>query len=157
MKKSILYIFAASALVLSSCNDLLDKNPRDTFTNGPAFWSNVNEVESYSNAFYSFYGTASSFYFDALNDNQVSPTFANWTSRTIPNKSAAWSGRFTTVRRVNYMLDGIKTSSLSDAEKAKFEAIGRLNRAWVYYELVKMYADVQWEQKVILDPNDEAG
>ncbi len=156
MKKSFLYIFAASALVLTGCNDLLDKNPRDTFTNGPAFWSNVNEVESYSNAFYSFYGTASSFYFNALNDNQVKPTFADWTFRTIPNKSSAWSGRFTKVRRVNYMLDGIKTSSLTDAEKAKFEAIGRLNRAWVYYELVKMYGDVQWEEKVILDPNDEA-
>src|SRR3712207_7067833 len=70
MKKSILYLLAASTLALTGCNDLLDKDPRDTFTNTPAFWSNANEVESYSNGFYSFYGTASSFYFNALNDDQ---------------------------------------------------------------------------------------
>lgn len=156
MKKSILYILATAALTLTGCNDLLDKNPRDTFVNAPAFWSNVNEVESYSNGFYSFYGSASSFYFNTLNDDQANPSFANWTYRTIPNKAAAWSGRFTKIRRVNYMLDGIKTSSLSDAQKARYEAIGRLNRAWVYYELVQMYGDVQWEDKVIGDPNEEA-
>ena len=42
MKKSMLYIIAASALLLSSCNDLLDKSPRDTFTNQPSFWINEN-------------------------------------------------------------------------------------------------------------------
>ena len=75
MKKSIFYILAASALVLGSCDDLLDKNPRDTFTNNPDFWSNNNQVESYSNGFYEFYGSASNFYFNALNDDQIEPTF----------------------------------------------------------------------------------
>src|SRR3712207_9088788 len=80
--------------------DLLDKDPRDTFTNTPAFWSNANEVESYSNGFYSFYGTASSFYFNALNDDQASPDFADWDFTTIPNKASAWNSRFTNIRQI---------------------------------------------------------
>ena len=55
MKKSILYIIAASALMLTSCDDFLEKNPRDTFVNNPAFWSNNNLVESYANRFYAYY------------------------------------------------------------------------------------------------------
>ena len=54
MKKSILYIIAASALMLTSCDDFLEKNPRDTFVNNPAFWSNNNLVESYANRFYAY-------------------------------------------------------------------------------------------------------
>src|SRR3712207_7865614 len=53
------------------------------------------------------------------------------------------------------MLDGLKTSTLPEAEKTKYEAIGRMNRAWVYFQLVKMYGDVQWEESVITDLNDE--
>jgi len=156
MKKSIFYILAASALVLGSCDDLLDKNPRDTFTNNPDFWSNSNQVESYSNGFYEFYGSASNFYFNALNDDQIEPTFANWTFTTVPTKAGAWSARFTNIRRVNYMLDGLKTSTLPAAQKKRYEAIGRLNRAHEYAELARLYGDVQWENKVIGDLNDEA-
>ena len=156
MKKSIFYIVAASALLFSSCDDLLDKNPRDTFVNNPAFWSNNNQVESYSNGFYEFYGGASNFYFNALNDDQVEPTFANWSFTTVPAKSGAWSNRFTNIRRINYMLDGLKTSTLPAAQRKRYEAIGRLNRAYEYAELTKMYGDVQWENKAITDLNDEA-
>ncbi len=156
MKKSILYIIAASALVLTSCDDLLDKSPRDTFTNTPAFWSNTNMVESYSNRFYAYYGGASNFYFNTLNDDQVAPSFANWTFTNVPATASAWSSRFTNIRRVNYLLDGLKTSTLPTATKTQYEAIGRLNRAYVYSELVKMYGDIQWENTVILDPEDPA-
>ena len=47
-------------------------------------------------------------------------------------------------------------SSLDDAVKKNYEAIARLNRAWQYFNLVRQYGDVQWQEKVILDPNDEA-
>ncbi len=174
MKKSIIYTFAAAALLLSSCNDLLDKSPRDTFTNAPAFWSNTNQVESYSNGFYENYigyNSGSSygwFYFTSLSDDQDSPDFDNWNYTTIPNTSSEWSGSmrqngsaatvvgFRQVRKINYMIDGLKSSTLSGAEKAKFLGIARLNRAWAYYQLVRKYGDVQWENTVIADPSDEA-
>lgn len=149
MKTKIFCVLAAASLLLAGCDDLLDKEPRDTFLNNKAFWSNENQVEGYSNAFYGFYGSASSFYFNSLNDDQVNPSFDNWTYTTVPNKSGVWSGMFTNIRQINYMLDGLKISTLPNATKARYEAIGRLNRAWEYYQLVQMYGDVQWEDHVI--------
>jgi len=149
MKTKIFCVLAAASLLLAGCDDLLDKDPRDTFLNNKAFWSNENQVEGYSNAFYGFYGSASSFYFNSLNDDQVNPSFDNWTYTTVPNKSGVWSGMFTNIRQINYMLDGLKISTLPNATKVRYEAIGRLNRAWEYYQLVQMYGDVQWEDHVI--------
>ena len=42
MKKSIIYALAASALVLTGCDDFLDKDMRSGFTNNPAFWNNAD-------------------------------------------------------------------------------------------------------------------
>ena len=51
MKTKIFCVLAAASLLLAGCDDLLDKDPRDTFLNNKAFWSNENQVEGYSNAF----------------------------------------------------------------------------------------------------------
>ena len=155
MKIQWLYIFLASSFMLVGCDNLLDKDPRDTFINNKGFWSNDNQVSSYSNGFYEFYGTARSFYFTSLNDDQANPSFDNWTFTTVPNKSASYSGNFSKVRQINYMLDGLETSTLSTAKKTNYAAIARLNRAWIYYQLVKMYGNIQWESHVIGDINSD--
>ena len=141
MKIQWLYIFLASSFMLVGCDNLLDKDPRDTFINNKGFWSNDNQVSSYSNGFYEFYGTARSFYFTSLNDDQANPSFDNC--------------NFSKVRQINYMLDGLETSTLSTAKKTSYAAIARLNRAWIYYQLVKMYGDIQWESHVIGDINSD--
>lgn len=162
MKKSVLYALAASVMVLASCDDMLDKTPRSEFSNTPAFWSNSNSVESYSNTLYENYsgygqgGSGGWFYFKSLSDDQADPNFENWTFTTIPNGSSYWSSAFTEIRRCNYIIEGMAMSSLDDAVKKNYEAIARLNRAWQYFNLVRQYGDVQWYDKVILDPNDEA-
>lgn len=167
MKKSILYL-AASALLLTSCNDMLDKDPRDTFVNNADFWSNANKVTSYSNKFYNnFVGYSQSgnygwFYFKSLSDDQCNAGFDNWTYVTIPTSSTEWSGDinrgvmgFAQVRQCNYMIDGLNSSSLSASEKAGYLAIARLNRAWTYYQLVRKYGDVQWQSHAVTNPEDE--
>ena len=52
MRKSIILALAATALTLTSCDDFLERNPRDTFVEGKAFWDNDNAVKSYTNRFY---------------------------------------------------------------------------------------------------------
>lgn len=149
-------------MVLASCDDMLDKTPRSEFSNTPAFWSNSNSVESYSNTLYENYsgygqgGSGGWFYFKSLSDDQADPNFENWTFTTIPNASSYWSSAFTEIRRSNYIIEGMAMSSLDDAVKKNYEAIARLNRACQYFNLVRQYGDVQWYDKVILDPNDEA-
>ncbi len=163
MKKSVLYLLTVGALVLTGCNDLLDKEPRDKFINTPAFWSNQNQVENYCNSFYGSYsgygqsGTYGEFYFTSLSDDQVNPNFDNWDFVTVPGTATAWSSPFTEIRRANYLITGMEGSSLTDDQKAYYTAIGRLHRAFNYFKLVRAYGDVQWFDQVPLnaDPNDE--
>ena len=158
MKKTI--ILAASALMLlASCDDMLDKAPRDKFVNNPEFWNNVNQVESYSNRFFEQYvgygqsGNYGWFYFKSLSDDQVNPDFDNWDRTSVLGNDSYWSNPFTEIRRANYMLAGLKTSTLSESQRNHFAAVARLNRAWQYYQLVRMYGDVQWYEDVVMDPD----
>ena len=161
MKKIIIYASVAFTLMLSGCNDMLDKSPRDTFTNNTTFWSNANAVESYSNKFYDNYigynskGDFGWFYFKSFSDDQVNPTFDDWTYKTIPSNSSDWTDGSKEIRRINYLIQGLSSSTLTNGEKARFMAIGRLNRAWEYYQMVRKFGNVQWMQDVITDPNDD--
>lgn len=154
MKKIFLYIIALSALLLVSCDDMLNKMPRDTFSNAPSFWSNENNVNSYSNKYYDNYGSSGLFYFTSLSDDQASPSFDNWKFTNIPTGASAWSDAFTEIRRINYAISGLKTSTLPKKTVDYYMAVNRLNRAWEYYNLVREYGDVQWVNQMVLNPSD---
>ena len=54
MKK--LFIYGTIVLMaLTSCNDLLDKEPLDTFSNTPEYWSNTDNLENQCNTFLNNY------------------------------------------------------------------------------------------------------
>lgn len=144
---------------MASCNDTLDKMPRDKFVNNPEFWNNENQVESYSNRFYEDYvgygqgGGYGWFYFKSLGDDQVNPDFDNWDYTSVPGSSSNWTSPYTEIRRANYMIAGIQGSTLSESLKNHYLAVARLNRAWQYYQLVRMYGDVIWYEDVVMDPD----
>ena len=125
MRKSIILALAAAALTLTSCNDFLDRDPRDTFTEGKSFWSNENAVESYTNRFYTnFVGYSQGggygwFYFKSLGDDQATSTLDDWTYKTIPNTAANYNDWFTEARRANYVIQNVPSSSLKEASKTK--------------------------------------
>ena len=159
MKK--LFIYGTMALMaLTSCNDFLDKSPLDAFTNTPAYWSNTNNLDNQCNTFYNNYkgygqsDTPGWFYFKTLSDDQVDYQSTVWTYTSLVATSTNWSDPFTEIRRAGYIIEGLKTSSLDAPVKANYEGIARLNRAWEYYQLVRMYGDVQWINKVV-DPLEE--
>lgn len=151
---------SAVSMLLAGCSGLLNQKPRDVITNDASLWNNANLVESYTNGFYENYigyGQNSKlgwFYFKSLGDDQANPDFDNWSFTTVPSTSKEWTDKFAQIRRVNYLLDGLKTSTLPLAQKNQFEGIGRLNRAWLYYQLVREYGDIQWEDRVINNPDD---
>ena len=160
MKKSIILAsVAVLALVFASCNDMLDKNPRDRFVLDDSFWSNANQVESFSNTLYENYsaygqgGSGGWFYFKSLSDDQVNPSFDDWMFTSVPATSSYWSSPYTEIRRCNYLINGVANSSLDNKEY--YIAVGRLNRAWQYFQLVRMYGDVQWLDVVIDDPESD--
>lgn len=159
MKK--LFIYGTMVLMaMTSCDDFLDKAPLDAFTNTPAYWSNESNLENQCNTFYNNYmGHGQGdihgwFYFKTLSDDQVDYTSTIWTYTNVNATATEWSEPFTEIRRANYIIEGLKTSSLDASIKANYEGIARLNRAWEYYQLVRMYGDVQWINTVV-DPVDQ--
>lgn len=152
---------AAAALTLTSCDDFLDKNPRDTFTETPSFWGNESAVESYTNRFYTnFVGfsqnsSAGWYYFKSLSDDQCTSALDDWTYKTIPSTASNYNDWFTEIRRASYVIQNMPSSSLSETLRTKFTAVARLSRAWCYYMLVRQYGDVEWIDGVISNPEDE--
>ncbi len=160
MKNKITFLAGAAMCVLTGCNDMLDKNPRDTFVNNKEFWSNTNAVESYTNKFYDNYvgysenGSFGWYYFKSLNDDQCNSGFDNWLFTTVPSTSTYWTDGFKEVRRANYVIQNVAASSMPAASKTYYTAVARLNRAWQYYQLVREYGDVEWLSGVITDVDD---
>ncbi len=161
MKTNILLAAGIAVCSLAACDSMLNKDPRDTFTDNSTFWSNTNAVESYTNKFYDNYvGYAEGnnfgwFYFKSLNDDQGNSGFDDWMFKTVPSTSTYWSNGFREVRRANYVIQNVPASSMSDSQKEYYLAVARLNRAWQYYQLVREYGDVEWLNEVITNPEDE--
>lgn len=159
MKKVIIIYIASVALILGSCSDFLDKGPLDTFTNGN-FWTSENNVSGYANTFYQVflgYGNAGGsglFYFKTLSDDQAGGSFADWTFQNIPASSSDWKDGWIEIRRANILLENADRVNMSVDAKNHWKAVGRLMRAWNYYQLVRAYGDVPWVDKS-LDITDE--
>ena len=164
MKKIFLYgVMALAAVSMASCNDFLEDNryPLDAQTNNPDFWNNASNVNGQINAFYNNYtgyGNGSGqgwFYFKTLSDDQAGNSFTDWSNKSVPASSSNWSSPYVEIRRANYIIANIGKSSLSAGERKHYEGVARLNRAYQYYQLVRMYGDVQWIGGVV-DPADDA-
>ena len=140
----------AAGLTLASCDDFLDKSPLDQFPNTSVYWSSPANAEAQTNRLYNNilgYGngqTHGTFYFNFLNDDQASPSFANWTYINIPAQSSSWNSPFEQIRGCNYIITGVRSGSMADNDKKKYEGIARFMRAYQYYLLVRDYGDVQW-------------
>lgn len=149
MKNINIICISTIALVLASCSDFLDKGPLDTFTNDN-FWTNENNVTGYANTFYQTflgYGNAGGsglFYYRTLSDDQAGNSFTNWTFQNVPASSTNWRDGWVEIRRANILLENVDNVEMSDEAKNHWRGVGRLMRAWHYYQLVRTYGDVPW-------------
>ena len=164
MKKIFIYgVMALAAVSMASCNDFLEDNryPLDAQTNNPEFWNNSSNVDGQINTFYNNFtgygngGGSGLFYFKTLSDDQAGNAFTDWSYTNVPNKDGNWSSPYEEIRRANYVITNVRKSSLGVNTKKHYEGLARLNRAYQYYQLVRMYGDVQWIGDVV-DPADDA-
>lgn len=156
-------LIAAACVALTGCDDFLDDNryPETSIINNPMYWSNpdnctmqVNRMKQY---FYG-YGSGNSygnFYFNTLSDDQCGGSFTDWKFTQVPASSGSYTDPYTVIRGCNYIIEGVESSSLSDAQKANFIGQARLIRGYEYYQLVRRYGDVILIDKVE-DPQAEA-
>lgn len=161
--KNIKYIVGLGLLTLGSltaCDDVLDKEPLDQFTDNN-FWKTEGNVENYANSFYADfvgYGNAGGtglFYFKTLSDDQVGNSFADWEQKTRLTTNSTWSSCYTEIRRANAMIEKIPEIDASETVKNHWLGVGRLMRAYHYFQLVRMFGDVPYtELKLNVDNED---
>ena len=162
MKKiSNLIVLILSVAVMASCEKVLDKEPLTDFTNSN-FWTSEKNVEMFANYFYNEwvgYGNGTStngvFYWQTLNDNQISSGFQDWYSRTVDASNGTWNGSYTEIRRANTLIEKVPgIESMSEAAKNHWVGVGRLYRALYHYYLVRSFGDCVWVDHV-LDVTEE--
>ncbi len=155
MKKILYTTLALSALVFSGCDNILDKQPLDQFTDGN-FWTSETNVEAFANNFYgTFSGYSGDFYFPTLNDNQGVVGLSDWNYKTVPASSSLWNSNYQALRRANLMIERIPNiSSMDDAAKNNWIGVAKLYRALKHYELVRAFGDIVYVDK-LLDVTDE--
>ena len=152
MKISNIIFIVVVSLFTTACNDFLDKGPLDTFTNDN-FWTSESNVTGYANTFYQDflgYGNAGGtglFYFRTLSDDQAGGGFADWTFQNVPANSSDWRDGWIEIRRANILIENVDKVNMSDEAKNHWRGVGRLMRAWHYYQLVSTYGDLPWVDK----------
>ena len=166
MKKIL--TFASIALLglgLASCDDFLDNEryPLTSIPNTPEYWNNSSNVDAQCNYLYenfTGYGNAGGtgwFYFRTLSDDQAGNSFTTWhTTGAVPATNSTYNSNFIEIRRCNFIIDNVRKSTLTNAQKANYEGIARMMRGYIYYQLVRMFGDVTWSNEPI-DPFTEEG
>lgn len=168
MKK--IFIIAAMALSLASCNDeFLDKYPVTDISEETAFGSYDNfkaftfplydmftnttiqtsvnycaQSSCYNGDFYAGYITTKS-------------SYNPYAFQTVSQAASGNGWDFAYIRRVNIMLSNIdKCASMSAAEKNHWRAVGYFFHSFWYMELINRFGDVPWINKPLNEVSPEA-
>ena len=178
MKKSIIFasMALASALVLTSCGDFLDKEPSNELTKEKTFsgWRNAQQFhwDTYNFLLHGALRIGNS-WLDAATDLSecAIPTGGTRTTFNIGNYyggggaaelTSVWESRYRGIRKCNMTLQQIdsvakptdETEELFAAEKAQVKSEARFFRAYFHWELFLRYGPVPIITEV-LDPNGD--
>ena len=153
MKKRIYLLIALLPLLAASCS-LLDQKPYDDFTD-EEFWKSEAQARSYMYGFYTsvFAGYGSGWsHGPFLMGQTLNDDFASDVDQqdlqpvVVPVSDGSWS--FSNVRKANYVIENVHRLPLSDKDIAHWEGVARFFRACYYSNLVFLYGDVPWYDKV---------
>jgi len=144
-------------MLLSSCNDFLERTPYDSIDEKD-YWQNENHIRIYSNGFYSAYfvgygtsGLIGGSKFgngDTFNDDIGWRTQGEFTPIRVPETDSGWD--FSYVKKANYMLEKVQiVPGLSDEALNHWTGVARLWRGMEYSDLTFLYGDVPYYDHVI--------
>jgi hypothetical protein len=174
MKTKIIILIAVITFIFSSCQKVLDKQPLDRISDN-AVWNDAPLIDAYIVDVYSemafLYNAqqdntdnwATSFLSDLTDEGHTAFSWINTTSfykagamvasSTWPTKR--W-GYYSTIRKMNSLLENMATSSLPDDQKNLRIARIKFARAFTYFILARDFGGVPLILKAQLasDPKD---
>ena len=154
MKYLIQSILVAVTLLTVSCNDYLDRFPKDSFSE-PTFFKTENDLIYYANQ---FYGSLPVQRMDNDNnsDNMVTQNINTFLAGTytVPGSGGGWaSGDWANIRSCNYFLEHYSRAETSFKERYAGEV--RFFRALFYWYKVVNFGDVPLLLKALDDNSEE--
>ena len=154
MKYLIQSILVAVTLLTVSCNDYLDRFPKDSFSE-PTFFKTENDLIYYANQ---FYGSLPVQRMDNDNnsDNMVPQNINTFLAGTytVPGSGGGWaSGDWANIRSCNYFLEHYSRAETSFKERYAGEV--RFFRALFYWYKVVNFGDVPLLLKALGDNSEE--
>ncbi len=160
MKKSFKYIIGilAFSLSISSCSDMLDKEPISNFS-GQGFYKSASDAQAGVNGIYnslqSLFRTNFAYWGEGRADNVTTrhsgdPFALQQNSLTPIINSARWENFYTLISRANYAIKYIPTVFESDDSALRNQLLGQARglRGLAYFYLVRIWGDVP----LILEP-----
>jgi hypothetical protein len=141
MRKIIIILSVVLSAGLSSCSDLLNKQPLSQIPEG-AYFKNAEDLELFTNPLYS---SLLNLDYRQQNDHLVQMTFSEviigGDRRTVPNSGGGWS--WEDLRRVNTVLARIDQCE-DESAALQYSAVARFFRAMFYFDKIKRFGDVPW-------------
>lgn len=151
MKKT-LYAILGLVLLVSCSDNYLDRLPDTTVGETQEFFNSESGLKTYSNVFYSFVNW-SSVTNDMNSDNCEHTTSPASIHRgdiyVLPTAQGSNGWSWTQLRTINYFLQRVEASTVSDEIKTSYRALARFFRALFYFEKVKAFGDVPWYDRVL--------
>lgn len=160
MKKSFKHIIGilAFSLSISSCSDMLDKEPISNFS-GQGFYKSASDAQAGVNGIYnslqSLFRTNFAYWGEGRADNVTTrhsgdPFALQQNSLTPIINSARWENFYTLISRANYAIKYIPTVFEFDDSALRNQLLGQARglRGLAYFYLVRIWGDVP----LILEP-----
>jgi hypothetical protein len=159
IKSKYIYIalVVSSLQITAACNDsYLERFPETAITK-ENFFKSSNDLEMYIYNLYNYSGTE--FYeSDATTDNASTTgnkeikniMLGTATAETI---TTGWS--WNRLRDINFLLENLPTTGLSEEELNHYEGLGRYFRARFYVEKVQRFSDVPWVDRVVTTTDED--
>lgn len=159
MKKNNIIILLF--LILTSCEDYLDRPPLDQITDQQMTFS-AKEIELYSNKYYGSFPTFSGIDYgpyekDNASDNFVSGAY-NYNPQmsgtiVVPSSGGGWD--WSAIRGINFLLVNYHKSIEPLSQTGSYIGEMYFWRAWHYFELLKQFGDLPWIEEPLYPDSEE--
>lgn len=144
MKLKYIWALVGVMVLGTSCNDIIDLSPKDSFTD-ESYWTSVDDLEKYANRFYTNLGGAGNGG-DTQSDNRVTTNYDTWLfNEYLVENAGDWS--WGNIRNLNFFMTRYQRVSGTEADINEQVAKIRFFRALDYYGKIKSYGDVPWYEK----------
>ena len=140
--------FTGTLFLSVGCNKLVDMKPLNEISDA-SYWKNADQFKLAANEFYTYLRS----FGDILDNNPHSDrrsdiiftrdganTFSNGTN-TVPNTDGSWSGAYSRIRAINYLLTKSEGFS-SPSEIEKYVGEAKFFRAYLYFDLLQLFGGV---------------